>query len=177
MPFTPRIYSRSRRAIVGNYLNLIKEHNAAALAEIDNSLAPIAPENVRRSAGGLLSQTFPMFLVTRVRTEIEENEDGALLKVRHYLEAMVKLVGPGATVETAEELEIVADKYLEAMDLLTRSFKAKELLAGLTKCGSLYWDVTDHDNDTTRRPKGDLTTFVQLPTFNVEFHLVEGLIN
>ncbi len=177
MPFTPRIYSRSRRAIVGNYLDLVKEHNAAALAEIDNSLTPFAAGNVRRSAGGLLSPTFPMFLVTRVRTEIEENQDGALLKVQHFLEVMMKLVGPGATVETAEELEIIADKYLEGMDLLTRSLKPKELLTGLTKCGSLYWDVTDHDNDTTRRPKGDLTSFVQLPTFNVEFHLVEGLVN
>jgi hypothetical protein len=174
MSFTPRIYSKSRRAIVGNYLNLIKERNADALAAIDNSLTPIAPANVRRSAGGLLSQTFPMFLVTRVRTEIEENEDGSLLKVKHFLEAMLKLVGPGSTVEAAEELETVADKYLEAMDALTRSFTRQELLAGLTKCGSLYWDVTDHDNDTTRRAKGDVTTFVQLPTFNVEFHLLEG---
>src|ERR1051326_5480818 len=174
MPFTPRIYSKSRRAIVENYLNLIKERNADALAMIDNQLAPLASANVRRSAGGLLSPTFPMFLVTRVRTEIEENEGGSLLKVQHNLDAMLKLVGPGTTVEAAEELEIVADKYLEAMDALTRSFTQQELLAGLTRCGSLYWDVTDHDNDSTRRPKGDVTTFVQLPTFSVEFHLVEG---
>ena len=89
MPFTPRLYSKSRRAIVGNYLDLVKERNADALAAIDNSLTPIATENVRRSAGGLLSPTFPMFLVTRVRTEIKENEDGALLEVRHFLQAML----------------------------------------------------------------------------------------
>lgn len=174
MPFTPRIYSKSRRAIVGNYLNLVKERNADALAEIDNSLTPFTAENVRRSAGGLLFPSFPMFLVTRVRTEIKEEDGGPILKVRHFLEVMLKLVGPGTTVEAAEELEIAADKYIEAMDALTRSLTRQELLAGLTKCGGLYWDVTDHDNDSTRRPKGDLTTFVQLPTFNVEFHLVEG---
>jgi hypothetical protein len=174
MPFTPRIYSKSRRAIVGNYLNLIKERNASALAVIDNSLVPIPAANVRRSAGGLLTPTFPMFLITRIRTEIKEGEDGPLLNVVHYLDAMLKLVGPGSTVEAAENLEIVADKYLEAMDALTRSLKPQELMAGLTNCGSLYWDVTDHDNDTTRQPKGDVTTFVQLPTFKVEFHLIEG---
>ena len=173
MPFTPRLYSKSRRAIVDNYLTLVKERNADAITAIDNTLAAIPAANVRRSAGGLLSQTFPMFLLTRVRTEIKENEDGALLEVRHDLEAMLKLIGPGATVEAAEDLEITADKYLEAMDALTRSLKPQELLAGLTKCGSLYWDVTDHDNDTTRRGK-ELTSFVQLPTFRVEFHLVEG---
>lgn len=174
MPFTPRIYSKSRRAIVGNYLDLVKERNADALAAIDSSLTPIAPENVRRSGGAIISQAFPMFLVLRVQTEIKEIDGGPLLKVRHYLEAMIKLTGPGATVEAAEELEIIADKYLEAMDALTRSLKQQELLAGLTNCGSLYWDVTDHDNDTTRQPKGNVTSFVQLPTFNVEFHLEEG---
>lgn len=174
MAFTPRIYSKSRRPIIDNYLTLIKERNADALAFIDNSLEPIAPENVRRSAGALISPVFPMFLVTRVRTEIRESEGGNLLEVRHYLEAMIKLIGPGATVETAEELEVRADKYLEAMDALTRSLTRQELLTGLTQCGSLYWDVTDHDNDSTRRPKDVLTSFVQLPTFNVEFHLVEG---
>ena len=174
MPFTPRIYSKSRRAIVDNYLTLIKERNADAIAAVDNTLTPIAAENVRRSAGGLLFPAFPMLMITRVRTEVRENEDAALLEVKHFLEVMLKLVGPGTTIEAAEEIEIRADKYLEAMDALTRKLKPQELLAGLVRCGDLYWDVTDHDNDSTRRPKGDLTTFVQLPTFNVEFHLVEG---
>jgi hypothetical protein len=173
MPFTPRLYSRSRRAIVGNYLDLIKERNADALAYIDSSLTPIAAENVRRSGGAIISQAFPMLLIMRARTDIKEIDGGPLLKVSHFLEVLLKITGPGVTVEAAEELEIAADKYLEAMDALTRSLKRQELLTGLTNCGGLHWDVTDHDNDTTRRGK-DVTTFVQLPSFNVEFHLEEG---
>jgi len=172
MPFTPRVYSRSRRVIVDNYLSLVKERNTDALALIDGSLTPFAAENVRRSAGGLLTQEFPMFLITRVRTEIEEVNGGMLLKVAHFIEVMLKLTGPGVTVEAAETLETNADKYLEAMDALTRAVTPNEWRNGLAKCSAPYCDVTDHDNDTTRR--GSVTSFVQLPTFNVEIHLEEG---